>query len=131
VNLANNISGSGGIEITNTDSSVFRNETGWLDQNAVGGNPNTNISAYAYNQWFHRKLAVPATMIGKTASEWGIAGENDTTSLSYSALYDNIEVTDGNATVKSLIFANAADKTVSGTWYSAGAVGTVTTPNSP
>jgi hypothetical protein len=46
----------------------------------------------------------------------------------YLSYLDNITDTNGSGTVKSTIFAYAADYIVSGTWYTAGASSTITTP---
>jgi hypothetical protein len=77
----------------------------------VTGHPNGDLTGHANNTWYHRTMAVPTALIGKTASRWSIVGENDTNSLSYSAQYDNIVVTDGSGNVRSggTVFANSAD----------------------
>ncbi|SDW31600.1 hypothetical protein [Paenibacillus sp. CF384] len=133
VKISNGIDGAGGIEIMNTDGTYFR-DTGssvWKDQNNISGHPNANISAYATNKWYHRKLAVPASMIGKTSSKWDIVGENDSASQSYSAQYDNLKVTNGITTTKSIVFVNASDFNSAATDIGPAAVstGNVTTSN--
>jgi len=111
VQILNNISGAGGIEIVNTDNTNFRNAIGWQDQNGITGHPAGDISSRAYNVWYHRKLAVPSSMIGKTSSKWDLVGENDEASLNYKAQYENIVITDGNGNVRTngYVFTNSKD----------------------
>lgn len=123
--LGSAVTGAGGLDVTNSDGSYFRDISGWRDQAAVSGHPGSDISGYASAGWFHRKLAVPAAMVGKTAASWAVAGEYDTASAGYLAKYDNITVTNGSGTVKSTIFAAAADFNATGVWYAVGATGTV------
>lgn len=91
-------SAAGGIDIRCTDSSYFRDATGWQDQRSLSGHPATDITKYADGVWYHRKLQVPASMLGKTISWWDIVGENDASTKVYTAYYDNIKVTNGAAT---------------------------------
>ncbi|MFD0711467.1 glycosyl hydrolase family 28-related protein [Paenibacillus sp. GCM10027626] len=120
VMLYNAIDGSGGIEIYNTDNTFFRDITGWRDQNALRGHPAETISANAFAKWFHRKLEVPAAMVGKTASQWFAAGENDSDSLSYRALYDNIVISDINGIERFKVFKEASDYNATGDMNSSG-----------
>ena len=119
VKIENYVSGAGGIEIYNTDSTYFRDTAGWADQNGIGGHPESDISAYAYNSWYHRKLAVPASMISKTAAKWMVVCENNTPNEVCIANYDNIVVTDGNGTVKKTVYKSAVDANLNITEISA------------
>lgn len=76
VKLLDNQSGAGGLDIYTTEQSYFRH-TGWEDQNGVSGSPGADLSQHAYLSWYHRTMAVPIAMIGKTAEEWLVVGEND------------------------------------------------------
>jgi hypothetical protein len=109
VKLLNNVPGAGGIEIYNTDETSFRPSEGWADQNGLAGNPNADLSAQAFNAWYHRKLAVPEAMVGKTSAQWTLAGENDADFLVYRANYDNLVITDGNGVIKKIIFKESSD----------------------
>lgn len=88
--------GLGGIDIA-TSGGYFRDASGWADQNGLAGHPATDLTLYAFNKWYHRKLQVPSSMIGKTISYWDLVGENDENSSKYQARYDNIKVTDGGS----------------------------------
>lgn len=109
VRLLNSVPGAGGIEIYTTDQTSFRAAEGWADQNGIAGNPNADLSAQAFNAWYHRKLAVPESMVGKTAAQWTLAGENDEDLLIYRANYDNVVITDGSGTIKKTIFKETSD----------------------
>ncbi|QGQ94022.1 hypothetical protein EHS13_03400 [Paenibacillus psychroresistens] len=117
--------GSGGLDIVNTDSTAFRDQGSWNDQYSIGGHPVADITKYATGVWFHRKLQVPATMIGKTVSYWMLGGENDDASKVYTALYDNVKVTNG-ATLKLTAYADGAP-TVNTTMLSINSTATLTT----
>lgn len=106
VKILNNTAGAGGIDCITTDSTNLRDQAGWQDQNGISGHPAADISAYAYNTWYHRKMAVPSSMVGKVAGRWDVVGESDTPSLSYSAIYDNIFVTSSTGASKKIIFSN-------------------------
>jgi len=101
VYLHSNQRGVGGVDIVNTDGSTFRDSLGWADQNGVSGHPGNDLTSYAYLKWFHRKLAVPASMVGKTASFWtvAIAGDSHAPYEVDAAMYMNIRVTHGGSTV--------------------------------
>src|SRR5207244_10896278 len=84
VRLLNKVAGAGGIDIYLTEGPTFRDMLGWQDQDGHPGHPDADLSAVARKTWFHRKMAVPAGAVGKTASRWTIAGENDTDNITYS-----------------------------------------------
>lgn len=90
-------SGMGGIDIA-TNNGYFRDAAGWQDQNGLSGHPGTDLTRYAFNRWYHRKLQVPASMVGKTVQWWDFVGENDEAGSSYRAVYDNMKVTNGGMT---------------------------------
>lgn len=115
VYLADNTRGIGGIEIWNTDGSTFReqNVSGqplvWKDQNDISGSPGANISSRAYLQWYHRVLAVPAALVGKTAQHWNFAVDYvpATAPVTNIAYYDNIKVTNGGL-IQKILYENGA-----------------------
>jgi hypothetical protein len=92
VELATNIGGIGGIDIHNSDNTYWRDIVGWQDQNAVGGHPATDLTVKAYNKWYHRRLAVPASVVGKTIAYVDVVDENDTNSQAATVYYDNVMV---------------------------------------
>ncbi|MCC3372619.1 glycosyl hydrolase family 28-related protein [Cohnella sp. REN36] len=92
VKLLDHRDNAGGIDLRTQDGLYFRNASGWKDQNNIDGHPANDISGYAYNNWYHRKLAVPPSMVGKSLDYWIVAGENTTPGISYSSLYDNLRV---------------------------------------
>lgn len=92
--------GVGGIDIYNTDGTHWRDEANWKDQNNVSGHPASDLRTYADRQWYHRKLAVPTTMVGRTISYWDLAVDG---TYGYydvpAAMYDNVCVTHNNSVV--------------------------------
>jgi hypothetical protein len=101
VMLHDRVSGAGGLDVC--AGSTCARDLGWSDQNAISGHPASDVSAYAYGGWYHRKLAVPSSLVGQSATQWIIAGENDTNSQRYNSLYNNIVVTNGS-TLKAVLY---------------------------
>src|SRR5688572_5611256 len=100
VYLHSNDVGVGGIDIKVTTGAYFRDAPGWADQNGITGHPAGDLRARAYGKWYHRKLAVPPSMVGRTISYWDVA--IDGTYGSYdvpAAMYNNICVTRNSAVV--------------------------------
>ncbi|WP_305779281.1 glycosyl hydrolase family 28-related protein, partial [Paenibacillus sp. 598K] len=120
VRLDGAVNGAGGLDMLVLEGGNFR-DTGWVDQNGISGHGGSaNLSAYADNQWYHRKLKVPLSMIRKHADQLLLVGENDKSGLSYSTDYKNIVVTDRMGNVRYTLFAEAADKSLVGEAYSSG-----------
>lgn len=88
----------GGIEIYNTDGTYFRDSAGWVDQKNISGHPGSTINGQAFGKWYHRKLKVPDSMVGKTPSFLDLSYENDGINTALAARYDNIRITDGVVT---------------------------------
>lgn len=109
VQLMEKIAGAGGIEIFTTDGSPFRDTNGWVDQNGISGHPAADLSEFADRKWYHRILPVPATVVGKTVTQWALAGENNDDARIYRTQYANIVVTDRNGTIKKVIFDGSGD----------------------
>lgn len=107
-----NTGGSGGVDCITTDDFNLRDQSGWQDQNGISGHPAADISAYANNLWYHRKLAIPASMFGKTAGRWDVVGSSNEANLTYTALYDNIVISDASGSIKKIIFANTRDSNI-------------------
>lgn len=120
VRIDHAVEGAGGIDILTLEGGNFR-DTGWADQNglAVHGGA-SDLSAYAYNQWYHRKIKVPLSMISKHPDQLLLVGENDTPGLAYGADYKNIVVTDRLGNLRLSLFTTAADKSLVGEAYGSG-----------
>ncbi len=101
VYVNNSSPGIGGIEVYNTDGSYWRDSPGWVDQNGLEGHPARDLTSRAYRRWYHRKLPVPPAVIGKTTSRWDVAVDGGTCGVweCYSAVYDNVRITNSGATV--------------------------------
>ncbi len=97
--LTSNIYGTGGFEMYNSDGSYYRDTPGWADQNGIGGHPGSDLTAFAYNQWYHRQLPLPASMVGKTINNFQLVAEYDSVSLTTTSYYDNVAITNGGAVV--------------------------------
>lgn len=131
VRLLDDTAGAGGIEVTATDGTYFRIDADWLDANSVGGHPSSDLSEYAYNAWYHRKLPVPDAMIGKTALHWDLAGASQAHNAEYTAQYDNIAITDGNGTERFAVFESASDSNVNKLNFGSQASGALIVGNTP
>ena len=114
----NNIDGAGGIECITTDGSYLRDLPGWFDQNNISGHPAANLSSRAYGVWYHRRLPVPSSAIGKTADHWDVVGSSQTSGARYTSLYDNIVVTNGSGMEKKVIFKSQGDANINITDFS-------------
>lgn len=120
VRIDHTVAGAGGIDILTLEGGNFR-DTGWADQNGLAVHAGaSDLSAYAYNQWYHRKIKVPLSMISKHPDQLLLVGENDTPGLTYSSDYKNIVVTDRLGNLRLPLFATAADKSLVGEAYGSG-----------
>lgn len=97
----------GGIDICNTDGSYVRDLPLWADQCGVAGHPSGDLSAYAVDMWYHRKLPVPAEIIGKTGSWLDVVFEANLADTTYTAWYDNIVITNGGV-VQEVLYSSGA-----------------------
>jgi hypothetical protein len=86
------------VDLVASDGSTLRDSTLAKDQNAVNSHPNTDLTAYAYQKWYHRKIPITTLSsgngIGKTISNYFIAGESDVAGA-LTARIKNICITDG------------------------------------
>ncbi|MHC4663132.1 MAG: DUF2341 domain-containing protein [Planctomycetota bacterium] len=94
------------FDYTTSDAFTLR-ASGATDQNALDAHPGTDLSAYALNSWYHRKIAIPAAHDGKTVRYCDIACENDQTAVKVGYI-KNIVITDGVGTIKQVIFTNGS-----------------------
>lgn len=97
--LANDQAGLGAVEVFTNDETWFRDQEDWKDQNERRGHPGTDIARYGYGMWYHRKMRVPAGMIGRTSLDFALAVEFASQSKTYVAYYDNITITNDGKTV--------------------------------
>ena len=89
--------GLGGIDVAT--SGGYLRDWAYTDQNGIGG-PWSDMTAFAFNRWYHRVIPVPSAAIGKTVRWWDFAGENDEQGGAYSASYANVKVTNGAGTTR-------------------------------
>jgi hypothetical protein len=80
-----------------TTSGVSLRSTG-VDQTPLSANPSTDLSAYALNRWYHRKISITGHA-GLTIKYYDIACENDD-SATRLAYLDNIVITNGGVLKK-------------------------------
>src|SRR5262249_24883621 len=91
---------AGAVEIYNSDNSFYRNRPGWYDENGLSAHPAADLSAYAFNKWYHRKIVVPSQFIGKTMNAWYIDQESGSSlGGTTTALVDNVVVTNNGVVV--------------------------------
>lgn len=96
------------FDYTLTDGGTLRDarmndNSGTKDQNGVGAHPASNLSSYAVNQWYHRKIALPESHVGRTIGYYDIACEVDYTSTK-TAYLKNVAITDGSGNVRKNIY---------------------------
>lgn len=95
-----NAPGVGGIDIACTDGIYFRDQASWADQNGISGHPATDLRAVAYGKWYHHKLPVPASRIGKTIAWWDVVVDGNYGSYDVpAAMINNVSVTHGGSVV--------------------------------
>lgn len=61
--------GIGGIDISTTHSMRLR-DFNPKDQNGLAAGPKSDLSSAAYGKWYHRKIVIPAELIGEETAEW-------------------------------------------------------------
>lgn len=124
VKLLTSKAGLGGVEVLSIipskvegapdDVVNLRDATEHVDQNDVRIHPGQDLTPYANNKWFHRKVPVLNAMATdkRTANEWelpfdGVAKKGEV----YQVQYDNIVVTN-KGQIKTVIFQNESDLTI-------------------
>ena len=91
----------GTIDLHTTDGSTL-GDSGAMDQNGLSANPNTDLSEYARDRWYHRMISLDA-LAGKTLDGVMIATDSDEHSAGPFRLYaDNIQITDGEYILMSI-----------------------------
>jgi PKD repeat protein len=87
---------SGTVDLHTSDNSTLR-DSGARDQNDVSAHPSADLSQYARDQWYHRKIPLDA-LAGKTLDGVMIATDSDAHGAGIFRVYvDNIQVTDGES----------------------------------
>jgi hypothetical protein len=77
--------------------------SGAVDQNGISAHPATDLSNYAYNRWYHRKIAIPSSHVGKTITYYDIACEFDGTGIK-TGYISNITITNGAGQIRKVIY---------------------------
>jgi hypothetical protein len=84
-----------------------------MDQNGLLADPATDISNYAHKAWYHRKIIIPESMVGKVIQKFDLADETDTVG-DWVAGFRDIYITDGAGTIRKTIYdGDTASITVS------------------
>jgi len=76
---------------------------GALDQRGLLAHPDIDLSTYALNKWYHRKITLPSSVTGQTIVNYDIACESDETATK-TAYLRNIVITDCAGTVRKTIY---------------------------
>jgi hypothetical protein len=85
---------SGTVDLHTSDGSTL-GDSGAKDQNDVSAHPSSDVSEYARDQWYHRKIPLDA-LAGKVLDGVMIATYSDEHEAGLFRLYvDNIQITDG------------------------------------
>ena len=84
----------GAVELDFTDATALRSSTP-LDQNGINANGGS-IVAYASGRWYHRRVVLPAGVIGKIIDYFSLVEESDTAG-SYTNYYRRIFITNGSS----------------------------------
>jgi hypothetical protein len=86
------------VDLIASDGSTLRDYALAKDQNNITAHPAEDLTAYAYQKWYHRKIPITTfssgNAIGKTISLYLIVGEADV-ATALTARIKNICITDG------------------------------------
>jgi hypothetical protein len=86
----------GTVDLHTSDGGNLR-DSGAKDQNGLGVHPGNDLSKFARDKWYHRKISLD-TIAGKTIDGVIIATDaSDQRSGVFRAYVDNIQITDGEA----------------------------------
>ena len=96
------------MDLTVSDGNNLR-DSGALDQNGLSSHPDTNLSSYAFRNWYRRRIPITTftggSSIGKTLQFYDLVCEkNDSGTVS--AYIKNIAITDGNGVGEDSIDTN-------------------------
>ena len=91
----------GTVDLHTTDGSTLR-DSGAKDQNDISAHPSADLSQYAKDQWYHRKIPLD-TLAGKMLDGVMIATDSDEHKAGVFRVYvDNIQITDGEHILMSI-----------------------------
>ena len=76
------------FDYTTAESSSLR-DSATTDQNGLSPHANTDLSSYALNQWYHRKMAIIGDHVGETIENYDIVTEQNSAGT-YTGYLDNI-----------------------------------------
>ncbi len=93
-----------GVDIHTSDGATLRDATDAagnpvVDQNGIGAHPNNDLSAFARDKWYHRKISLDA-LAGKSIHHVTVATDSDTHAPGkFRAYVDNIQITTADGQV--------------------------------
>lgn len=96
---------AGIVDLVAEDSDSLTLDTNAVDQNNITAGVrqdsklNMDMTDYAKNSWYHRKIQIPDSFVGKKLDRWDIVTSNIPKDTNYVILFDNIKLTNGD-TVK-------------------------------
>jgi len=91
----------GTVDLHTSDGSVL-SQSDAKDQNDVSASPSADLSDYAWDEWYHRKISLDA-LVGKTLDGVMIATSSDEHAADIFRVYvDNIQITDGEHILKAI-----------------------------
>ncbi len=91
----------GSVDLVTSDGATLR-DSGAKDQNALSAHPATDISKYARDNWYHRKISLDP-LAGKTLKGVMIATDSNEHGQGLFRVYvDNIQITDGTYIINAI-----------------------------
>ncbi len=104
---------NGSVDLHTSDGENLR-DSGTIDQNGVDAHPSADLSGFARDQWYHRKISLDA-LAGKTVDGAMIATDSNEHLAGLFRVYvDNIQITDGEFVLMS-IYADEDTVPITGT----------------
>ena len=92
---------SGSVDLITADGKTLR-DSGAKDQNDLSAHPSADLSNFARDSWYHRKISLDA-LAGKKVIGAMIATDSDKHLAGLFRVYvDNIQITDGECTLLSI-----------------------------
>lgn len=91
----------GSVDLITSDGKNLR-DSGAVDQNNISAHPSADLSKFARDQWYHRKISLDK-LSGKTITGFMIATDSDKHRSGPFRLYvDNIQITDGESILSAI-----------------------------
>ena len=92
---------SGAVDLITADKKTLR-DSGAKDQNGISAHPSADLSKFARDNWYHRKISLDA-LAGQKVVGAMIATDSDKHRAGLFRVYvDNIQITDGDCTLLSI-----------------------------